>query len=102
MPWAVAGRTASAMMWDEPSIDPAKSDLIYRSKAPRNGEPKLQKLVENWKTPNSQFYIRSHGPNPAVNADQFSLVIDGLVEKPLTLSVQDLMRSFPRQPAPAR
>jgi sulfite oxidase len=95
MPWAVASRTASAMMFDEPSVDPAKADLIYRSRAPRNGEPNLQKLVENWKTPNSQFYIRSHGPNPTVNAEQFSLVIDGLVEKPLTLSISELMQKFP-------
>ncbi len=94
-PWSVASRT-SAATWDEAPVDPAKADLIYRTRAPRNGEPKLDKLVENWVTPNSQFYIRSHGANPAVAADQFKVSIDGMVEKPLVFSISELIEKFPK------
>lgn len=83
-------------MWDETSVDPAKADLIYRSRAPRNGEPRLDKLVENWVTPNSQFYIRSHGANPAIVANEFKVSIDGMVEQPLEFSIPELIEKFPK------
>ena len=95
IPWSVASRTVSAMMQEEPSIDPGKMDLIYRSKAPRNGEPKLEKLVENWITPTPQFYIRSHGANPSVVADDFRVSVEGMVEKPLGFAIQELIEKFP-------
>lgn len=94
-PWSVASRTCAAS-WDEVPVDPAKADLIYRTRAPRNAEPRLDKLVENWVTPSSQFYIRSHGANPAIVADEFRVSIDGLVEKPLELSIQELTERFPK------
>ena len=96
VPWSVASRTVSAMIQEEPSVDPGKMDLIYRSKAPRNGEPKLKKLVENWITPTSQFYIRSHGANPAIAADEFKVSVEGMVEKLLVFSIQDLVEKFPK------
>lgn len=45
-------------------------------------------------TPTRQFYIRSHGPNPAVDAKQFRVEIEGLVENPLSLSVSELTNAF--------
>ena len=95
LPWTVASRT-SAAMWDEAPIDPAKADLIYRTRAPRNGEPRLGELVKDWVTPTPQFYIRSHGPNPTVVADQFKVSISGMVEKPLEFSIQELIEKFPK------
>ena len=80
LPWLGASRI-SASTWDEAPIDPAKADLIYRSKAPRNAEPRLEKLVENWITPTPQFYIRSHGANPLIMAEEFKVSVEGLVEK---------------------
>ncbi len=93
-PWSLASRT-SAAAWDEAPIDPAKADLIYRTRTPRNGEPKLSKLVENWITPTPQFYVRSHGVNPTIGADEYNVSIDGLVDKPLVLSIQELVDKFP-------
>ena len=95
LPWSVASRT-NAAGWDEAPVDPAKADLIYRTRAPRNGETKLSKLVENWITPTPQFYIRSHGANPSIVADEFKVSIDGMVEKPLVLSIQELVDKFPK------
>ncbi len=93
LPWAVASR-ASAAVWDE-SIDPAKADLVYRSRVPRNGEPQLDKLVENWITPNSQFYIRSHAANPQITGD-FTVSIEGMVEKPISMTIAELVDKFPK------
>ncbi len=94
-PWSVASRTFAAS-WDELPVDPAKADLIYRTRAPRNGEPRLDKLVENWVTPTPQFYIRSHGANPAIVADEFKVSIGGMVEKPLEFSIRELAEKFPK------
>lgn len=95
LPWSLASRTYAAGR-DEAPVDPAKADLIYRTRTPRNGEPKLSKLVENWITPTPQFYIRSHGVNPTIVADEFKVSIDGMVEKPLVLSIQELVDKFPK------
>ena len=93
MPWTIAARTAVGS-WDE-TVDPETSDLIFRSNAPRNAEPKLGKLVDSWITPTPQFYIRSHGANPEIVPDRFRVSVAGLVEKPLELSVQQLIERFP-------
>lgn len=95
IPWSVASRT-SASTWDEAPVDPAKADLIYRSRAPRNGEPKLDKLVANWITPTPQFYIRSHGANPSIVANEFKVSVGGMVEKPLEFSIAELIGKFPK------
>lgn len=92
MPWAVASN-ASGMMRDDAG-DPDKAGLIFRTTAPRNGEPPLDKLVEAWITPTSRFYIRSHGPNPQIPAD-FKVSIEGLVERPQEFTVQQLLEKFP-------
>ncbi len=95
LPWSVAAR-ASASTWDEAPVDPAKSDLIYRSRAPRNGEPRLEKLVEDWITPTPQFYIRSHGANPDVIANDFKVSVGGMVARPLEFSIQEMVARFPQ------
>ena len=95
LPWSVASRTATAA-WDEAPVDPAKADLIYRTRAPRNGEPRLEELVKDWITPTPQFYIRSHGANPTVVADEFKVSIEGLVDKPVTFSIPELLEKFPK------
>jgi DMSO/TMAO reductase YedYZ molybdopterin-dependent catalytic subunit len=95
LPWSVASRTAAAA-WDEAPVDPAKADLIYRTRAPRNGEPRLEELVKDWITPTPQFYIRSHGANPTVVADEFKVSIEGMVDKPLVFSIPELLEKFPK------
>ena len=95
LPWGVASRTAVAA-WDEARVDPAKADLIYRTRAPRNGEPRLEELVKDWITPTPQFYVRSHGANPTVVADQFKVSIEGMVDKPVTFSIPGLLEKFPK------
>lgn len=70
-------------------------DLIVRQASPFNAEPALPKLIENWVTPIPSFFVRSHGDVPKLTLNDLSLTIDGLVEKPLTLKVSELLERFP-------
>jgi sulfite oxidase len=45
-------------------------------------------------TPTDHFFTRSHAATPAVNPDTYRLEIDGLVERPVGLSLDDLA-AFP-------
>lgn len=64
--------------------------LLVHSQAPMNAEPPLPDLVKAWVTPVETFFIRSHGNTPEIKADSYRLSVEGLVEKPLTLSLAEL------------
>jgi len=75
-------------------IQAAENDLIVRTPDPFNAEPRLIALVADQITPVKHFYVRSHGAVPTVDAKDFKLTIDGMVDKPLTLTLDDL-KKFP-------
>jgi DMSO/TMAO reductase YedYZ molybdopterin-dependent catalytic subunit len=52
--------------------------------------------VDSWITPNDQFFGIAHYEWPEINAGQWQLAVDGLVENPLSLTLDDL-KSRPRQ-----
>jgi sulfite oxidase len=68
----------------------AEVDLIVRTADPYNAEPRLLALVADHITPVEQFYVRSHGPVPKVDAKSFKLTIEGLVETPWELTLDEL------------
>ena len=45
-------------------------------------------------TPNGLHYIRSHAGTPAIDPDQHRLMVHGMVDRPLSFSMEDLTR-FP-------
>lgn len=67
-----------------------RKSLFVHSQDPLNAEPELADLVENRITPNKFFYVRNHGPIPKLKAGEVRLTIDGLVHKPLELSVEEV------------
>ena len=69
---------------------------IVHSEAPYNAEPELAALRESHETPAEEFYVRSHGNVPEVEARTFVLEVGGLVATPLRLSLADLAR-FPQR-----
>jgi sulfite oxidase len=81
---AIAIRTVAAQR------DVAEKDLIFRTTDPRNAEPELEKLVQSWITPTSLFYVRSHAPPPKLTTENFKLTVEGMVNRPLELSLTDL------------
>lgn len=66
------------------------SGLVVHGTSPMNAEGNLAKLVESWVTPVEKFYIRSHAPIPKIDLDAFRLTVEGLVERPLSLSLREL------------
>jgi sulfite oxidase len=70
------------------------SKLIVHGKFPMNAEPHLSDLVESWLTPVEHFYIRSHAPVPKIDVKKFRLSIEGLVDKPFEISLDELAQEF--------
>jgi sulfite oxidase len=66
------------------------SGLITRQETPLNAEPRLDHLVDDWITPTGSFYIRSHGTRPAVEPGGYRLSIEGLVDRPVSFTLEDL------------
>src|SRR4051794_32951995 len=68
-------------------LQAADSDLIVRTPQPYNAEPPLADLIAGAVTPTKHFYVRNHGEQPQVDAAGYKLRIEGLVEKPLQLTL---------------
>lgn len=98
---AAAGLTrvpsAPAFAAQAAATPPAGKDprLLVRSARPPDYETPVE-LLDQWITPNPQFYVRSHMPEPPrALMEQASLAIDGHVTSPLTFTVDEL-RKMPR------
>ena len=46
-------------------------------------------------TPVPNFFVRSHAPAPIIAADAYRLHVDGLVDQPCTLTLEELQQGFP-------
>ncbi len=71
-------------------------EFIVHQRRPFNGGPLLRTLREHRITPRSLHYVRSHGPVPRVNASVYHLLVNGMVETPLSLSLDSIQRDFPK------
>ncbi len=71
-----------------------KEGLTILNDRPVNAETPAH-LLDDAITPTSRHFIRNNGVPPVdVDADTWQLTIDGLVDKPLTLSIKDLQEQF--------
>ncbi len=77
--------------------DAGHPGLEVLTESPLNAEPALTDLIEDWMTPIKSFYVRSHAPNPKVDLANYRLKVEGLVEKPLNLSLAELKERFAKQ-----
>ncbi|KAF0477190.1 nitrate reductase [Gigaspora margarita] len=69
-------------------------------KHPFNAESPLSLLMDQgFITPNPLHYVRNHGPVPKLHWDTHRLIVDGLVSKPLNLSMNDIEK-FPYKEFP--
>jgi DMSO/TMAO reductase YedYZ molybdopterin-dependent catalytic subunit/cytochrome c5 len=78
---------------EEAILEAKDPRMIVHSRRPANIETPVE-LLDSWITPVERFYIRSHLYTPAVDAAKWRCKIEGLVEKPLELSMDEL-RAFP-------
>ncbi|KAJ6445150.1 sulfite oxidase, mitochondrial precursor [Purpureocillium lavendulum] len=83
--------------WDT-VLEEKHPDMLHLLQFPYNGEPP-KRLVTNVEiTPNSLHFVRNHGGIPIINKDDYSFLLDGLVETPRSFTLDDLMdeAKFPR------
>lgn len=72
-----------------------RPDLTVHTDHPLNAETPPGVLRESFVTPTDAFYVRCHGGVPEVDPGRYRLVVSGLVEKPLELSLEEI-RDFPK------
>ncbi|WP_165068921.1 sulfite oxidase [Paludisphaera rhizosphaerae] len=80
--------TDASTLADESPAGPDRR-MIVRTERPLNLESPSPAL-DSFLTPNAEFFVRSHHGAPAVGLRPWEVVVEGLVEKPLTLSLEDL------------
>ena len=70
-------------------------DMIVREQEPLNGGPPPHLITRSYVTPNDLFFVRSHAPVPQIDPEEYRLSIDGLVDRPVELSLGEL-QELPR------
>ena len=71
-----------------------RPDPIVRSSAPYNAEPDRLTLRRSFVTDQADFYVRSHGDIPAIDAATHRLRVTGRVATPLDLGMDELRARF--------
>lgn len=89
---AVAAGVAPRLIHAADQAD--QSRMIVRSPKPEDLEMPLDGF-KDWITPIDRFFVRCHTYTPKVNLSEWNLKIDGVVNQPVTLSMDDL-KKLPR------
>jgi len=71
-----------------------RDDMVVHEVEPYNAEPPRRGLAGHPITANDTFYGRNHGPIPSIEREGWRLQVDGMVNRPLTLSLEDLRERF--------
>ena len=71
-----------------------RADLIVHEDEPFNAETSLAALAEGPVTATDAFYVRGHGPVPAIDPATWRLRVGGLVKRELDLSATTLREAF--------
>lgn len=71
-----------------------RDDMIVHIEEPYNAEPPRSALDAHGLTPVDTFYVRAHGDVPEADADTWTVRIDGMVERPATLSLREMRTLF--------
>ena len=69
----------------------AQGCVVHRAD-PLNFETSITALIGGTVMPNARFYVRNHFRAPVIDPDTWRLEIEGLVERPLSLSLRELTR----------
>lgn len=82
-----------------PTLDPEEAcqqaidgGLVVHRAHPLNCETSIPALIGGVVMPNPRFYVRNHFQIPKLNQSSWRLKVSGLVERPLSLSLRDLVK----------
>jgi sulfite oxidase len=78
-----------------PTAKPTSRLKVYQEDPLNAGTP-LECVPEAFVTPSDLFFIRGHGAIPQVEPATYRLVVKGMVQHPLELSMADLLTRFPQ------
>lgn len=94
------GLTATSWMLNQPShvwsAEKSSGRLLVRQEKPFNAEPPLSDLLDHWLTEYGTFFQRSHGNVPKIDSGSYQLAVEGMVDRPLKLSLGELKERFPQ------
>ena len=81
------------------SLDPEEAcrqaidaGMVVHRVDPLNCETSIPALMGGVVMPNPRFYVRNHFPVPRLDSSSWRLNVIGLVERPVSLSLRDLMK----------
>ena len=77
------------------SNEPGRAtEFVVNSVEPFNAETPPGLLAGDSFTPNRTFFVRNHGPVPVVDPWTYRVVIEGMVRRPLELTLKDIQSLF--------
>jgi len=71
-------------------------DLLPATSKPFNGEPKIERLTEDYYTPNELFYTRCHLAVPDIDPKEYRLIVSGKGVKKRKFTLEELKTQFPK------
>jgi len=86
------GDTPTAVEPEEAYQQAFEAGMVVHRAHPLNCETSIPALIGGAVMPNQRFYVRNHFPIPQLHATSWRLNVVGLVERPLTLSLRDLVK----------
>jgi sulfite oxidase len=95
-----AGAIRAARGADDPVVIAGKRPMILHNDRPEDLETPLR-YFDSYLTPNDAFFVRQHLPRPAaIDQAKYRLTLNGMVSKPMELSLADLQK-LPQHTLPA-
>src|SRR5215469_7680041 len=95
-----AAAIGAARAADDPVVIPGKRPMILHNDWPEDLETPAR-YFDSYLTPSDAFFVRQHLPRPAaIDRAQYRLTVNGMVSKPLELSLADLEK-LPQHTLPA-
>jgi sulfite oxidase len=97
---SAAASTQLARSADDPVAVAGKRPMILHNDRPEDLETPVR-YFDSWITPIEAFFVRQHLPRPAaIDTGAYRLTVNGMVAKPLQLTLEDL-RQLPQFTVPA-
>lgn len=80
---------------------PGETVIAWTDQPPAGADPccdtqLVWEELDSWVTPNSKFFVVSHFDRPVIDAAAWNLEVDGLVSKPMSMTLADI-KARPRQ-----
>ena len=87
-----AGEPLTALEPEEAYRQAFEAGMVVHRAHPLNCETSIPALIGGAVMPNQRFYVRNHFQIPKLDVSTWRLNVAGLVERPLSLSLRDLVK----------